>query len=321
VGDLYTPALREMLPTWKLRRVRRLHRGPLRGELAMDWVGPSGRCTLRLQLDANLPVLRIRVEGENRARDHRLRLRFTTELAGAATIADAAFHPVARTPLKLSDDEQRMEHVVASAPLHRWVARFTADAGATIFSDGLAEYESHDDGSIGVTLVRAVGVLSRPDLPERPGNAGWPADTPAAQSLGPFSAEFAVALHGPDSPDVRDYIEELADDVLLPIRGETLRSNLLEPREVGGIELSGDGLVFSCAKPAERAGWIALRCVNRRDVGVRGTWAFGRPIMEAMRGRLDETPEGTISVNGRSVAFDAAPKEIVTVLVHVREMS
>jgi hypothetical protein len=158
-------------------------------------------------------------------------------------------------------------------------------------------------------------------LPERPGNAGWPADTPAAQSLGAFAADFAVALHGPDSPDVRESIEQLADDVLLPIRGETLRSNLLEPREVGGIELSGDGLVFSCAKPAQRAGWIALRCVNRRDVGVRGTWAFGRPIMEAMRGRLDETPEGTISVNGRSVAFDAAPKEIVTVLVHVREMS
>jgi mannosylglycerate hydrolase len=317
VGDLYTPVLRETLAPWNLRRVRLVHRGPLRGELAMYWVAPSGRCTLRLQLDANLPVLRIRVDGENRARDHRLRLRLMTELAGAATIADAAFHPVPRTQLKLSDDEQRMEHAVATAPLHRWVARFTANAGVTIFADGLAEYESHDDGSIAVTLVRAVGALSRPDLPERPGNAGWPADTPAAQSLGPFAAEFAVALHGPDSPDVRDMIEQVADDVLIPIRGETLRSNLVEPREVGSIELSGDGLVFSSAKPAQRAGWIALRCVNRHDVGVRGTWAFGRTIVEAVRARLDETPEGTVSVNGRSVMFEATPKEIVTVLVRL----
>jgi len=317
VGDLYTPALRETLSPWKLRRVRRVRRGPLRGELAMDWAGPSGRCTVRLQLDANLPVLRIRVEGENHAKDHRLRLRFATELAGATTIADAAFHPVARTPLKLSDDEQRMEHALASAPLHRWVARMSVSAGATIFSDGLAEYESHDDGSIAVTLVRAVGALSHADLPERPGNAGWPADTPAAQSLGPFVAEFAVALHGPDSPGVRDWIEQIADDVLLPIKGETLRSNLVEPREVGGIELSGDGLVFSSAKPAQRAGLIALRCVNRRDVGVRGTWAFGRTIVEAVRARLDETPQGTVSVNGKSVTFEAAPMEIVTVLVHL----
>ncbi|MCA1659247.1 MAG: hypothetical protein LC642_01710, partial [Verrucomicrobiaceae bacterium] len=317
VGDLYTPALRETLPPWKLRRVRRVHRGPLRGELAMDWVGPSGRCTLRLQLDANLPVLRIRVDGENRARDHRVRLRFTTELAGAVTIADAAFHPVARAPLKLSDDEQRMEHVVASAPLHRWVARFTAKAGATVFADGLAEYESHDDGSIAVTLVRAVGALSRPDLPERPGNAGWPADTPAAQSRGPFSAEFAVALHGPDSPEVRDSIEQLADDVLLPITGQTLRSNLLEPCEAGCIELSGDGLVFSSAKPAQRDRWIALRCVNRRDVAMRGTWKFGPKVVEAVRARVDETPERPMNMNERSVPFDAAPKEIVTVLVRL----
>jgi len=314
-GDLYTPALRETLPPWKLRRVRCAHRGPLRGELRMDFVGPSGRCTLRLQLDANLPVLRIRVNGENRAGDHRLRLRFMTKLAGATTIADAVFHPVARTALKLSDDEQRMEHVIASAPLHRWVARFTANAGATIFSDGLAEYESHDDGSVAVTLVRAVGALSRPDLPERPGNAGWPADTPAAQSLGPFAAEFAVALHGADSPTVRDWIEQLADDVLLPIKGETLRSNLLDPREVGLIELAGDGLVFSSAKPAQRDGWIAMRCVNRRDVAVWGTWTFGRTIVEAVRARLDETPEGPVSVNGRAVMFEAAAKEIVTVLV------
>jgi len=317
VGDLYTPALRETLPTWKLRRVRRVHRGPLRGELAMNFVGSSGRCTIRLQLDANLPVLRIRVEGENRAKNHRLRLRFNTDLSGAATIADAAFHPMSRTPLKLSYDEQLMEHVIASAPLHRWVARFTADQGATIFSDGLAEYESHDDGSVAVTLVRAVGALSRHDLPERPGHAGWPADTPTAQSLRPYSAEFAIALHGPDSPDVRDYIEQLADDVLLPIRGETLRSNLLEPSEVSGIELSGDGLVFSSAKPAQRAGWIALRCVNRRDVSVRGTWRFSRAIAEAVRARLDETPEATLSLNGKSVVFEAAPKELVTVLVRL----
>ena len=248
-----------------------------------------------------------------------MRLRFATGLDDATTVADAAFHPFVRVPLKLSDEEQRMEHVVATAPLHRWIARFTADAGATLFSDGLAEYESHDDGSIAVTLVRAVGALSRHDLPERPGNAGWPADTPGAQSLGAFGASFAIALHGADSPAVRDAVEQLADDVLLPIRGETLRSNLLEPCHAGGLELSGDGLAFSAAKPAQRAGWIVLRCVNRRDVAMRGTWRLGQPIAEAVRARLDETAEDALRVDGDSVSFEAAPMEIVTVLVRPAE--
>jgi alpha-mannosidase len=316
VGDLYTPALRETLPPWELRRVRLVHRGPLRGELALEYGGPSrGRCTLRLQLDASLPALRVRVDGENRATDHRLRLRFATQLSSATTLADAAFFPVERAPLELSDEEQRMERVIPTAPLHRWVARFTASAGATLFSDGLADYESLHDGSVAVTLVRAVGALSRPDLPERPGNAGWPADTPGAQSLGAFGASFALALHGADSPEARDAIERLADDVLVPIAGETLRSNLREPRAGGGLELTGDGLVFSAAKPAQRAGWIALRCVNRRDAPVHGTWRLGGMIDEAARARLDETPMEALIVDGSTVRFEAAAREIVTVLV------
>jgi hypothetical protein len=50
---------------------------------------------------------------------------------------------------------------------------------------------------------------------------------------------------------------------------------------------------------------------------MRGTWTFGRTIVEAVRARLDETSEGTVNVNGRSVTFDAAPKEIVTLLVRL----
>ena len=56
-----------------------------------------------------------------------------------------------------------------------------------MFSDGLAEYEARDDAIV-VTLVRGVGELSRNDLAERPGHAGWPAPTPGAQCLGEFAA-------------------------------------------------------------------------------------------------------------------------------------
>jgi hypothetical protein len=57
--------------------------------------------------------------------------------------------------------------------------------------------------------------------------------------------------------------------------------------------------------------------VNRRDVAVRGTWDFEQTILEVVRARLDETPEGPLSVKGRSVTFDAASKEIMTVLVRL----
>ncbi len=319
-GDLYTPAPRELLDAPRLRRARTTLRGPLRGEISLAYtLGEGtrgrGRCTVRLQLDAGLPALRIAVDGENDDGDHRLRLCIATDLAGAATVADAAFVPVRRSPLSVPDAEQLAERVVPTAPLHRWVARFATDAGVTLISDGLTEYESLDDGTMAVTLFRAVGELSRADLAERPGHAGWPAPTPGAQAVGPYSARFAVAMLGADDWRTRELIERVSDDVLLPMRGETLRYNILEPHIGGGLELHGEGLTFSAALPAQADGWTVLRCVNQRNEAVRGEWRVGRQVAEAVRARLDETPESPIAVGQGVVEFDAAPNEIVTILV------
>ena len=322
VGDLYTPAIREPRHVPTPRRVRVVHRGPLRGELSLEWLLTHGtrptsvsRCAMALVLDAGAPFVRIRIEGFNGALDHRLRIRVATGLGNAATIADAAFHLVERRPLSVSAEDEAMEQVVRTAPLHRYVSRYASDAGATIFADGLAEYEALADGAVAVTLVRAVGTLSRHDLPERPGHAGWPTETPLAQSIGPFRAALALAPHGADSPEQRHAVECLADDVLLPLTGRTLRSNLGEPLVAGGLELEGDGLAFSAAMPAREPGWVVLRCVNRLDRDVRGCWRTRRAIAEAKLARLDETPLETIEIEDGVLPFTAAAHAIVTLLV------
>jgi alpha-mannosidase len=322
VGDLYTPAIREPRPVSAPRRVRVVHGGPLRAEISVEWLLTHGarptsvsRCAVSLVLDAGAPFVRIRVEGFNAATDHRLRVRVATGLDDATTIADAAFHLVERRSLAVSAADEAMEHVVPTAPLHRYVSRYARDAGATVFSDGLAEYEALADGTIAVTLVRAVGALSRHDLPERPGHAGWPRETPLAQSIGPYRAELALAPHGPDSAAQRHEVESLADDVLLPLTGRTLRSHVGEPVTAGGLELDGEGLAFSAAMPAREPGWIVLRCVNRLDREVRGRWRARRPISEAKLARMDETPLREIDVSGGEVPFIAGAHAIVTLLV------
>jgi hypothetical protein len=322
VGDLYTPAIRDPRPVSVPHRVRVVHRGPLRGELAIEWRlsspsrrGPSSRCRVSLVLDAASPLLRIRIHGVNASPDHRLRVCLHTGLRDARTLADAAFHPVERRPLSITAADEAMERVVPTAPLHRFVSRYDSIAGATVFSDGLAEYESLADGTVAVTLVRSVGTLSRHDLPERPGHAGWPTDTPMAQSIAPYRAELALALHGPDTPGQRDDVERMAEDVLLPLVGATLRSNLRDPFSVGGLELVGDGLSFGAAMPAREPGWVVLRCANRRDAEVRGTWRSSRPIAEAALARLDETRIEPMATDGAGLTFSAPAHAIVTLLV------
>lgn len=317
IGDLYTPALRQRKLVPRLQGTRVLHRGPLRAVIEQHWrlVKRLERVDVRvrLTLDADAPFLRLNVVGENAARDHRLRLLVRTDVRDAVTVADAAFGPVERTVPEVTPEDARMEHVVPTAPLHRYVSHFAGDRGATLFSDGLAEYESVRDG-FAVTLLRAVGELSRSNVPERPGHAGWPSSTPDAQCQGPFAAEFALLFHGARTDETVDAIERAADDVLFPLAGETLRSALRASPPVHGIVLDGAGLAFSSAKESEDGEWLVLRCVNLLQSEVRGSWQLGGMVREARLARLDETPLAALETLGDRVKFVAPPRGVVTIL-------
>jgi alpha-mannosidase len=208
-----------------------------------------------------------------------------------------------------------METPVHAAPLHRYVSVFGAERGTTLFSDGLAEYEPLDGGRIAVTLLRAVGQLSRSDLPERPGHAGWPEPTPLAQCQGPFAARFALMLHGPRTTPTIHAIECAVDDVLSPLEGSTLRSALAIAPPTAGLELRGRGLAFSSAKEAEDGAALALRCINFTDERVEGSWRLGFTAHTARMARLDETPAETLRIENDEVRFSAPPRGVVTILV------
>ena len=330
-GDLYTHSARPpLVRSDRLGEVRLAHRGPLRAELAgrieIDVpIALAEGCTERLSetrrmaihvaltLDAGDPFVRIRLSGSNECRDHRLRIVLRTGLADAATFADAAFGVVRRTAIAAPADTA--ETPPPTAPLARYVTRDTGDRGVTIYSDGLAEYESLENGDVAITLVRAVGELSRSDLPERPGHAGWPAATPGAQCLGAFEARLAVFPHGARDTAGIDRIERTAEDVLLPLTGLTLRGMVGAPLETAGLELEGPGLAFLACTPSQDGEWMVLRCVNLCDHPVAGAWRCGFPITEARRARLDETPVSACEVAGARVSFRAAAREIVTLRV------
>jgi len=330
-GDLYThspiePVLRTVRPI----ATRLSHRGPLRGQLrvrvALDLPVSSGRAgrfgelvqnnlEIVLTLDAGSPFLRIGVRGVNRARDHRLRILFATGIADGRTVADAMFAPVTRQPRAQPANTLSMELVPPTAPLARWVSRIGAGRGTTLISDGLGEYEVMEDGAIAVTVLRAVGALSRNGLPERPGHAGWPVPTPGAQTLGPFRAEFALLPHD-HGDEVTADIERAADDVLLPLRGTTLRSAMRALEPLDGLTLEGEGLRFLACKPSEDGQWTVLRCVNTTPRRVSGLWRCSWPVREARRARLDEQPGDPLTVrDGSTVDVTLEALAVATVVV------
>lgn len=184
-----------------------------------------------------------------------------------------------------------------------------------LVADGLAECEVMPSGAVAVTLVRAVGALSRNDLPERPGHAGWPTPTPLAQNRGPFRATFALVPTGPHNEYTVSYLEQAADDVLLPIRGFTVRSALAPLAATDGLALEGAGVRFAACKESEDGAWTVLRCVNVTAQPVDATWRCGWPLQEARTARLDETPGKALAVSSDAVAITVPPHGISTILV------
>jgi alpha-mannosidase len=332
-GDLYS---RSAIPGSRFRarliRSKVTAKGPLRAELTCDWrirIGerrltsaagvprraPAVRQDIQtvIQLDAGAPFVRLSVTGDNAATDVRLRVGIRTALTSPRVLADAAFGPVSREPIEADPSGRVKELPPSTAPLHRYISAYSEARGATLVSDGLAEYEVEPDGTSWVTLLRAVGELSRHDLPERPGHAGYPVATPAAQTLGPFEAVLAFSSHGPRSDEATAWVERLAEDVLVPLRGDTWRTATRPPAVVVGASLTGDGLAFSTLKDSEDGAWLVLRCVNLLDHYVHGSWQVPG-LREAMRARLDETLVEPLAVEDGRIGFDAPPRATVTIL-------
>jgi hypothetical protein len=339
-GDLYTPSIRSapIIGHWGSQRVDA--RGPLAATWEVDTVierprqsvvsatEPLARevqtrtvgeisCTASVSMFAATEWLEVNVRGDNQARDHRLRwvLPLPASIRTDRHIADAAFGPVDRTRSRRDPKAWSAEERLPTAPLHRWLL-LQGDAYAIgVVSDGLAEYELTAEGHLAITLVRAVGELSRRDIPERPGHAGWPAPVPDAQAQGPFAARFAIAILPARRDDAIERVEAIADDVLLPLVAETWRGvgTVLSP--VSGISLDGHGLTASAIKRSEDGQWLVLRCVNSRDAAVRGTWRLPRAAQEVRVSRLDETPGAALSGTGATIVFEAPARGVTTILV------
>jgi len=320
-GDAYTycPAARDRV---KQSRgpitVRRLAAGPLVAGLEARWEVLRGiDARLVVQLFADSPVVRVTLDIDNRNRYHRLRARLVTGLAGVPATAGAALGAVERSAVRVDPAAYPRETPVRTAPAHRFVAAARGGRGLAVLAPAFFEYEWTAKGDLLVTLLRAIGDLSRADLPARPGHAGWPTAIPAAQCLGTTRIDLALVPVSGSEVDRGDVLPQLWEDAFLPLHGLWLRdTGTLTPAPVN-ITLEGSGLVFSSLKPAQIGSPMVLRCYNATNRKAAGAWRFGNGVKTAHRVRADEREAVALVLEqrGNIIRFVADPHEIVSILV------
>jgi 2-O-(6-phospho-alpha-D-mannosyl)-D-glycerate hydrolase len=323
IGDTYTyaPPVRD-----RVRRVpgpasvRVLARGPLVATLEVRSTLPCGSgqvaARLLLTLHAHSPALRCTAELDNRATDHRLRLRVPSGVPAVPAVAGGPFGPVIRPTPVAEGARYPRETPVTTAPAQRYVAVASGARGLALLAPGFFEYELAADGDLRMTLLRCVGHLSRADLSTRPGHAGWPTATPEAQCPGVDRFQLAVVPVAAADLQAGSALPELWEDVFLPPRALWLRQATPLRAPDLDVRLEGGGLVLSAVKPAA-AGGLVLRCYNAGTEPVEGRWRLGWAAARADLVRADERGARTLALadGGRSIPFHAGARAIVTVLV------
>ena len=320
-GDAYTycpPARDRIKPSRGPITVRRLAAGPLVAALEARWAVIRGiDARLVVQLFADSPVVRVTLDVDNRNRFHRLRARLVTGVAGVPATAGAGFGAVERAAVSVDAAAYPRETPVRTAPAHRFVAAARSGRGLAVLAPAFFEYEWTAKGDLLVTLLRAVGDLSRADLPTRPGHAAWPTAIPGAQCLGSSRIDLAIAPVSTSEVERGDVLPQLWEDTFLPLHGLWLRdAATLTPAPVN-IALEGSGLVFSALKPAQIGSPMVLRCYNATSRKAAGAWRFGNGVKTAHRVRADEREAVALVLEqrGNIVRFVAEPHEIVSILV------
>jgi hypothetical protein len=238
-----------------------LDRGPVRVRVRIDadytWpahaLGDFRSCSARsdetvrarvattLELRSGERFLRVTHELDNQARDHRLRAHFPLPAPVTGSDAECAFTVVRRG---LTAEGGPQEFGLPTFPSRRFVDASDGTVGLALVHDGLLEYEVVDDGrGLALTLLRAVGYLSRSEPSLRPSPAGPTIPVTGAQMLGAQRAEYAVLLHAGDWRAAGCY--RAADEFLVPFERARATRTEHATRPAAGAALRVDGAEVS----------------------------------------------------------------------------
>jgi hypothetical protein len=251
----------------------------------------------------------VRVELDNTARDHRLRLHVEAPFEPRRLEVESAFEVVERPlgPMSKAAGDPPAELPCAASPQRRFATLIGAEIALTVANRGLPEVAGlrHPDGggSLAVTLLRAVGWLSRPDLVRRPVHAGPPIETPGAQVPGAHVAELAIFVHSPGDPRRAADAWQFAEPPLLVPGGAEGDAPL---RDGDRLIVVDDPEVLISAIEPRPGGETGIRLVNfsPEPKTVRVRWQGGGPglVRVDLRGRRigSEPPESDLALSLRS---------------------
>ncbi|WP_318767569.1 alpha-mannosidase [Lactiplantibacillus carotarum] len=205
--------------------------------------------TTRIRLSQDSRQLQFESHLNNEMKDHRVRVRFATDLKTETNATDSIYETVIRPnhPAKNWQNPTNPQHQQAFTSL------FDDHDGVTVGNFGLNEYEILPaNNTIALTLIRSVGEL---------GDWGYFA-TPEAQCQGEFTFHYSLELtDGSHQQRVRSY--QRAQNVQVPFSVQTTDVHAGTLPAVGSyVSLKTSAFAVTSLKRANQSDGITLRGYN-----------------------------------------------------------
>ena len=316
-------AFHELLASWELERPQAHDNS----EPTVIWI------SLRIRLDRGGGGPILCVETINGAEDHRLRLLLATDGNATQSIAGGAFELRERAIVRPLSPESAPERYKCFPGEFEYPTQFSRDVvmvrGArgtlSIAHRGLHEYEllEGERTQVAITLVRAVGKLSRGDSRWRRVQAGPSLDTPDAQCIGMQECELQLDVHAPDATTSAVAARALA----FSQPSFVTQARLVRFGESGApanapaplVELDSIDVELSACKLDDAGHRLVVRLWNRahepRKVRVAPGLAAlaGRKVTHVALCDLDEREQRALPHEQGSVQIELAPFGLATI--------
>ncbi|WEM44501.1 mannosylglycerate hydrolase (plasmid) [Photobacterium sp. DA100] len=258
-------------------------------------------------LKAGTRRIEVRMELDNQADDHRVRVLVPTPFVSETVVADNQFglitRPVNDPEMANWEKDGWKEAPVPVYQLMNFAALESGQAGMAIMSNGLREFEvisskgNEEKDTFALTLLRGVGVLGKEELLLRPGRpSGIKIPTPDSQVRGKIVCNFT--LSGFAGNHIEANVMAMARDNVTSIQCynkipyNAMKLNVGEqnqPLTFSLLDKGTQGAVLSVLKKAEDENALIVRVYNPSETetitdGIR----FSRPITEWVETRMDE---------------------------------
>ncbi|MBI4831334.1 MAG: hypothetical protein HY801_07215 [Candidatus Lindowbacteria bacterium] len=255
---------------------------------------------------------------DNQCEDHRLRVHFNAPFTSPVAFTETAFGIVKR-PAKTEPCEDCFEKPIGTGPQKTFSCIENGWIGMALLNRGIPEIEAiegENSTALALTLVRAVGWLSREDLKARPAGAGPAIETPGAQSKGPHSFEYAFISYQGNYENSN--IIEQAHSYAFPPTGITTNRHKGKIKEGTSLAaVDNPNIVVSAVERSRLKGAFLVRLYNATGSAQRGSlavWDKYAKIYEVnlLEKRVSKEP---LQSKSRRVEFMFRPAEIKTLQV------